>query len=160
MISSWCRGRGTGVLPCGGWRRRWWSRSQVPTSPPTSTSSKWKSWSLPWWSHANCRPLQQKKCKQADRVRSLCYNHRAQVEISEYEHWTLGRFDCFFFTRKSWSSPSMGIFIVGMLLEWSRCTSLFFHLAKLTWLSSKVMSKRLPHTLENVCLSTDEECQM
>ena len=22
------------------------------------------------------------------------------------------------------------------------------------------MSKRLPHTLENVCLSTDEECQM
>ena len=22
------------------------------------------------------------------------------------------------------------------------------------------MSKRLPHTLENVCLATDEECQM
>jgi hypothetical protein len=22
------------------------------------------------------------------------------------------------------------------------------------------MSKKLPHTLENVCLSTDEECQM
>ena len=27
-------------------------------------------------------------------------------------------------------------------------------------ISLKVMSKRLPHTLENVCLSTDEECQM
>ena len=24
----------------------------------------------------------------------------------------------------------------------------------------QVMSKRLPHTMENVCLSTDEECQM
>jgi hypothetical protein len=24
----------------------------------------------------------------------------------------------------------------------------------------QLMSKKLPHTLENVCLSTDEECQM
>ena len=24
----------------------------------------------------------------------------------------------------------------------------------------QVMSKRLPHTMENVCLSTDEDCQM
>ena len=24
----------------------------------------------------------------------------------------------------------------------------------------QVMSKRLPHTMENVCLSTDEECQL
>ena len=24
----------------------------------------------------------------------------------------------------------------------------------------QLMSKRLPHTMENVCLATDEECQM
>jgi len=68
------------------------------------------------------KPLQQKKCKQADRVRSLCYNHRAQeivvVSLNGYIH--------------CWNALRM----------------------------KQVMSKRLPHTLENVCLSTDEECQM
>jgi len=68
------------------------------------------------------RPLQQKKCKQADRVRSLCYNHRAQeivvVSLNGYIH--------------CWNALRM----------------------------KQVMSKRLPHTLENVCLATDEECQL
>ena len=67
-------------------------------------------------------PLLNKKCKQADRVRSLCYNNRTQeiavVSLNGYIH--------------CWNALRM----------------------------KQVMSKRLPHTLENVCLSTDEECQM
>jgi len=73
-------------------------------------------------SYLYTRPLLNKKCKQADRVRSLCYNHRTQeiavVSLNGYIH--------------CWNALKM----------------------------KQVMSKRLPHTLENVCLSTDEECQM
>ena len=37
----------------------------------------------------------------------------------KFLNMNIGRWDdlIVFFTRKSWSSPSMGIFIVGMLLE-------------------------------------------
>jgi len=73
-------------------------------------------------SYQYTRPLMNKKCKQADRVRSLCFNHRTQeiavVSLNGYIH--------------CWNALKM----------------------------KQVMSKRLPHTLENVCLSTDEECQM
>jgi len=73
-------------------------------------------------SYLYTKPLLQKKCKQADRVRSLCYNNRTQeiavVSLNGYIH--------------CWDAPKM----------------------------KQVMSKKLPHTLENVCLSTDEECQM
>ena len=41
-------------------------------------------------SHLYTRPLLNKKCKQADRVRSLCYNHRTQeiavVSLNGYIH--------------------------------------------------------------------------
>ena len=73
-------------------------------------------------SYLYSKPLQIKKCKQADRVRSLCYNDRTQeiavVSLNGYIH--------------CWNAVRM----------------------------KQVMSKRLPHTLENVCLSTDEECQL
>jgi len=73
-------------------------------------------------SYQYTRPLYHKRCKQADRVRSLCFNHRTQeiavVSLNGYIH--------------CWNALRM----------------------------KQVMSKRLPHTLENVCLSTDEECQM
>jgi len=68
------------------------------------------------------KPLLQKRCKQADRVRSLCYNNRSEeiavVSLNGYIH--------------CWNALRM----------------------------KQVMSKKLPHTLENVCLSTDEECQI
>lgn len=73
-------------------------------------------------SYQYIRPLLHKRCKQADRVRSLCFNHRTQeiavVSLNGYIH--------------CWNALRM----------------------------KQVMSKKLPHTLENVCLSTDEECQM
>ena len=41
-------------------------------------------------SYQYIRPLMNKKCKQADRVRSLCYNHRTQeiavVSLNGYIH--------------------------------------------------------------------------
>ena len=41
-------------------------------------------------SYLYTRPLLNKKCKQADRVRSLCYNHRTQeiavVSLNGYIH--------------------------------------------------------------------------
>lgn len=68
------------------------------------------------------KPLMEKRCKQADRVRSLCFNNRTQeiavVSLNGYIH--------------CWNALRM----------------------------KQVMSKRLPHQHENVCLSTDEECQM
>jgi len=68
------------------------------------------------------KPLQVKKCKQADKVRSLCFNNRTQeiavVSLNGFIH--------------CWNAVRM----------------------------KQVMSKRLPHTMENVCLSTDEDCQM
>jgi len=68
------------------------------------------------------KPLMIKRCKQADRVRSLCYNNRTQeiavVSLNGFIHcWDAGRM-------------------------------------------KQLMSKRLPHTMENVCLATDEDCQM
>ena len=68
------------------------------------------------------KPLKVKKCKQADKVRSLCYNNRTQevavVSLNGFIH--------------CWDAAQM----------------------------RQVMSKKLPHTMENVCLSTDEDCQM
>lgn len=68
------------------------------------------------------KPIMVKKCKQADRVRSLCFNSRTQeiavVSLNGFIH--------------CWNAVRM----------------------------KQVMSKRLPHTMENVCLSTDEECQL
>lgn len=72
--------------------------------------------------HKTIKPLLKKPCKQADRVRSLCYNQRAQeiavVSLNGYIH--------------CWNALKM----------------------------KQVMSKKLPHTLENVCMATDDECQM
>lgn len=68
------------------------------------------------------QPVMRKPCKQADRVRSLCYNPRkeevAVVSLNGYIH--------------CWDATKM----------------------------KQLMSKKLPHTLENVCLSTDEDFQM
>jgi len=72
--------------------------------------------------HHYSKPLMVKKCKQADRVRSICFNNRTQeiavVSLNGFIH--------------CWNAVRMKQF----------------------------MSKRLPHTMENVCLSTDEDCQM
>ena len=73
-------------------------------------------------SYKHISPILHKKCKQADRVRSLCYNHRTQeiavVSLNGYIH--------------CWNALKM----------------------------KQVMSKRLPRSQENVCLSADEEYQM
>ena len=73
-------------------------------------------------SYKHISPILHKKCKQADRVRSLCYNHRTQeiavVSLNGYIH--------------CWNALKM----------------------------KQVMSKRLPRSQENVCLSADEEHQM
>eukprot|EP00094_Tigriopus_californicus_P013363 TCALIF_12924-PA protein Name:"Similar to DCAF12 DDB1- and CUL4-associated factor 12 (Homo sapiens)" AED:0.14 eAED:0.14 QI:5/1/1/1/1/1/4/329/320 len=68
------------------------------------------------------RPVRTKACKEADRVRSLCYNHRTQeiavISLNGYIHcWNALRF-------------------------------------------KQIMTKKLPHTMENVCLATDEDAQM
>ncbi|XP_059081720.1 DDB1- and CUL4-associated factor 12 homolog isoform X3 [Tigriopus californicus] len=68
------------------------------------------------------RPVKTKVCKEADRVRSLCYNHRTQeiavISLNGYIHcWNALRF-------------------------------------------KQIMTKKLPHTMENVCLATDEDAQM
>jgi len=69
--------------------------------------------------HTNIQPLVEKKCKQAERVRTVCFNKARQelgvVSQNGYIHcWDARRF-------------------------------------------KQVYSKKLPHTLENVCLATDEE---
>lgn len=73
-------------------------------------------------SHTFITPLVEKKCKQADRVRSVCFNNSRQelavVSQNGYIH--------------CWDAKRM----------------------------KQVYSKKLPHTMENVCLSTDEECQL
>ena len=73
-------------------------------------------------SHLYTRPLLKKRCKAADRVRALSYNHRrremAVVSLNGYIHcWNAAKF-------------------------------------------KQVMSKKLPHNMENVCLATDEEAHM
>ncbi len=73
-------------------------------------------------SHLYVRPLLKKRCKAADRVRSLSYNHQrreiAVISLNGYIHcWNALKF-------------------------------------------KQVMSKKLPHNMENVCLATDEEAHM
>lgn len=72
--------------------------------------------------HRYMEPLMTKMCKQADKVRALCYNNRTQeiavISPNSYIH--------------CWNALTM----------------------------KQIMSKKLPHTLENCCLSADEDCQM
>ena len=88
-------------------------------------------------SYHYAKPLMVKKCKQADRVRSLCYNNRTQeiavVSLNGFIH--------------CWNAVRSRQFVTGVE---SVCQVRM----------KQVMSKRLPHTMENVCLSTDEECQL
>lgn len=67
-------------------------------------------------------PLLTKECKQADKVRALCFNKKSQ-EIAVI-------------------SPN------GYIHCWNALNM------------KQLMSKKLPHTIENCCLSTDEDCQM
>ncbi|XP_023320143.1 DDB1- and CUL4-associated factor 12 isoform X2 [Eurytemora carolleeae] len=72
--------------------------------------------------HQYMSPLLTKKCKQADKVRALCYNGCAQeiavISLNSFIH--------------CWNAVTM----------------------------KQIMSKKLPHTLENCCLTTDEEYQL
>jgi len=72
--------------------------------------------------HRYMEPLITKACKQADKVRALCYNHRTQeiavISPNSYIH--------------CWNALTM----------------------------KQLMSKKLPHTQENCCLSADEDYQM
>jgi len=72
--------------------------------------------------HRYIRALQTKKCKQADKVRAMCYNDRTQeiavISLNSFIH--------------CWNAVTM----------------------------KQMMSKKLPHTMENCCLSTDEGYQM
>ena len=88
------------------------------------------------------RPLMKKQCKQADRVRSLCYNHQRQeiavISLNGYIHcWNATRFKQVRCSEKQ----TLRRYILNPCLM-------------------QVMSKKLPHNMENVCLSTDEEANM
>jgi len=72
--------------------------------------------------YQHVKPLLSKQCKQADKVRALCYNNRsseiAVISLNSYIH--------------CWNALTM----------------------------RQIMSKKLPHTLDNCCLTTDDECQL
>ena len=78
---------------------------------------------LPLHSLAIC-PLQRKICRQAKKVRSLCYNQTAQ-ELAVLSSGFGGYIHC-------WDAITM----------------------------RQIMSKKLPFTLENVCLTTNDEWQV
>ena len=75
-------------------------------------------------SHHMVNPLQRKICKQAEKVRSICYNQSAH-ELAVVSSGYGGYIHC-------WDAVTM----------------------------RQVMSKKLPFTLENVCLTANEECQI
>ena len=75
-------------------------------------------------SHHVVNPLQRKICKQAEKVRSLSYNHCAH-ELAVVSSGYGGYIHC-------WDAITL----------------------------RQIMSKKLPYTLENVCLTTNEECQI
>lgn len=93
------------------------------------------------------KPLWRKPCKAADRVRALTYNFRkeeiAVISLNGYIHcWNAGRFKQARTEEAPFLKTDRDVYLLLLLM-------LF-----------QVMSKKLPHNMENVCLSTDEDAHM